>query len=59
MLEVVNTSYLSLEAKPQPMMYAREPDVITVELKVTTHIRLYWGGNSGVALDGAGVRPPS
>ena len=59
MLEVVNTSYLSLEAKPQPMMYAREPDVITVELKVTTRIRSFMRGNSGVALNGAGVKTTS
>ena len=38
------------------MMYAREPDVITVELKVTTRIRSFMRGNSGVALDGAGVK---
>ena len=57
MLEVVNTSYLSLEAKPQPMMYAREPDVITVEPKATTRIRSYCLGNSDIAMDGAGVKP--
>ena len=39
------------------MRYVRKPDVITAVSKVTTRIRLYWGGNSGVALDGAGVKP--
>ena len=39
----------------QPMRYVREPDVITAEPKATTRIRLYWRGNSDVALDGAGV----
>ena len=38
------------------MMYAREPDVITAASKVTTRIRSYWQGNSGVALDGAWVK---
>ena len=37
--------------------YVREPDVITAEPKATTRIRLYWRGNSDVALDGAGVKP--
>ena len=41
------------------MTYARGTVGPSAELKVTTPIRLYWGGNSGVALDGAGVRPPS
>jgi len=41
------------------MRYVREPDVITAEPKATTRIRLYWRGNSDVALDGAGVKPPS
>ena len=40
------------------MRYVREPDVITAEPKATTRIRLYWRGNSDVALDGAGVKPP-
>ena len=46
-------------APTQPMMYAREPDVITVELKVTTRIRSFMRGNSGVALNGAGVKTTS
>jgi hypothetical protein len=39
----------------QPMTYARGTAVRSVELKVTTHTRSYWRGNSGVAMDGAGL----
>jgi len=39
------------------MRYAREPDVITAASKVTTRIRSHWRGDSGIALDGAGVKP--
>ncbi len=46
------------------MRYVRKPDVITAASKVTTRSRSYRfarvssvAGNSGVALDGAGVRP--
>ena len=39
------------------MMYARSSAVITAASKVTTRIRSHWRGDSGIALDGAGVRP--
>jgi len=46
------------------MRYVRKPDMITAASKVTTRSRSYRfarvssvAGNSGVALDGAGVRP--
>ena len=42
---------------PQRMTYVRKPDATTVKPKATTRIRSYWRGNSGVALDGAGVKP--
>ena len=41
------------------MRYVRKPDVITAGSKATTRIRSYWQGNSDVALDGAGAKPPS
>ena len=38
------------------MRYVGEPDVITVALKGNNTYQIVYTGNSGIAVDGAGVR---